>query len=247
MKKFISLLICLITVCLVFTSCEKAETPTLVIENHTVSATAKPINNEAKFNVTAQQDGMYSFTLEKNNTIDWDFSFYILNENGKKVTGDMTIHSTEWIKRNVFLQKGNYTLVVFGDEVNKKINLYIDVVNYYKNSEAVLTQKGEITAPAILAFDALNTQEKEVKFTLDGSKSRLSFTAFGTGSYYDYCQQFTAKIINEKGEVVFYTPDESSDEYVYEDNYVVDVTGIKGDFTALVSSNDNCTVSIDIG
>ncbi len=246
MKKIISLLICIITICFVFTSCAEEQIPTIVIENYTSTATAKPQNGEAKFIVKASNDGMYDFTLEKKDAEEWNFKFCILNEENVNVTGEIYIHSTEWVSRSVFLQKGDYTLVVFGDEVDKDIVLSIDVVNYFEDNEAVLTQTEEITAPVTLAFNALNREEKEVKISLDGNQSTLSFSAFGTGDYYEYEQQFNLRIVDEQGEEVFASFDMAVEENVYEGTYKVDVTGFKGEYTAFISAYDTCTVAIYI-
>ncbi len=247
MKKISCVFICLIMLLLTFSACSNdVEIPTLEINNSTVSATSKIIDGEARFNVVAPSDGMYDFFVGEHNADEWTCNFYLLNENNEKVTGDININSTEWVKRSVFLTKGNYTLVAFGEHIKNKVDCSIDVITFYEDNEVVLTQDGEISAPALIGFNALNTQEKTVKFTLDGSQEKLVFDAYGSGTYYDSSQQFSLKITDKNGEIVLYDPDFALDEYIFEGSYYVDAAGLQGEYTAHIQANDSCVITIDI-
>ncbi len=247
MKRSIALFICLFMLILTFSACSnEVEAPTMEIGYSTASSTAKFVDGEARFNVIAPKDGMYDFLVGEENADEWECSFYLLDENGEKITGDIRIHSTEWSQRSVFLPKGNYTLVAFGGDLKKRVNCSIDTVVLYEDNEVVLKQDGEISAPTMLGFNALNSEERAVKITLDGTQEKLVFDAYGTGSYYDYSQQFTLKIIDEKGNAVLQNPDDSVEENTFEGNYHIDVTGLKGEYTAYIQANDSCVITVEI-
>ena len=199
-------------------------------------------DGKAKFSFTATEDALYYFTCGEACIFESDCNFYIETAGGEKLTGDINIHGTEWATRWAFLPKGNYTVTVF--DIGAVASCKIGTEKAYDS--IVLQPTENLQLPVDFGFNALNSGEKSVKFTSDGSSKKLVVKAVGTGSYYDYEQGYTLKITDSSGNTVLYNEDDVISDYYYEGEHRFDLTGYTGEYTVTVSSSDACVVSISI-
>ncbi len=214
------------------------------LDNNRSFAARVDKDGKAKFSFYADYDAVYNFFCGEACVPESDCEFYIEDENGQKITGDINIHGTEWAWRRVFLPAGQYTITVFNDTVSAVAECNVVMEKEY--DEVVFEQDGELSLPVNFGFNAICNKEKTVKFTADGTSKKLVITADGSGNYYEYGQEYTLQITDKNGKVLVFEDDAVMEDDRYSGNQTFDLTGIKGELTVTVQSSDACVINISI-
>ena len=236
-----------VSVCWAFAP-DTDDIPALSLDSKNPAVARVNESGQSKFSFHADYDAVYSFFCAEACVPESDCVFYIENDKGEKVTGDLVIHATEWASRNAFLTAGNYTITVFGDYLKAVASCKAQMKE--KFDDVVLKQDGELNVPVNLGFNAVNFEEKTVKFTSDGSQKYLSVNSTGAGDYYEYEQEYTLKITDSSGKVLFYDTDTTylngDDDFSVSGDHRFDLTGITGEITVSVKTADSCVVSVNV-
>ncbi len=200
-------------------------------------------DGKAKFSFYADYDAVYSFFCGEACVPESDCYFYIEDDEGNKVTGDINIHGTEWAWRKVFLPSGQYTISVFDQTVSAVAECKVVMVKEY--TDVIMEKENSLSAPVTFGFNAQHSDERTVKFTTDGSDNYLRITADGSGDYYDISQEYTLKITDKKGnKVTFGNEEGDSDIYYGEQRF--NLEGIKGEYTVTIQAADSCVISVSV-
>lgn len=165
-----------------------------------------------------------------------DCSFYVETSNGEKVTDELNIHGTEWTSRLVFLEEGEYSVVVNG--VASVALCGIKIEESY--AEIQLDNSEGTTLPVVFGFNAVKPEKRSAKFTADGSEKYLVINARGEDTYYDSVHYVEAVITDASGNVVARSESDVSDETI------TDISSLEGEYTVTISAEGSCAVEISV-
>lgn len=189
-------------------------------------------NGEAKFSLITDSHGVYNVTPTEACIYECDCTFRIENENGENVSGDLSIHGTEWISRVVFLPKGNYTVIV--SEIDAVASCTVKKIGDGEN--VILEDEENLTVPVTYGFTLLNNGERHAKFTADGTANSLYVVTGGSNTFYDSVHTVEAVITDSEGNVVL--------EETCEDIHKIDISEYSGEYTITIIPNGTCVVEI---
>lgn len=190
----------------------------------------------ADFIFNAPQNALYNFICSEACTMENSCSFYIENENGENITGNLSVHATEWTARTAFLAKGSYKITVCDIPAVASVRAFTDKT--YDN--VIIQQTEEAEIPADFGFSGADYNEKSAKLIADGSAKRLTIQAEGTGTYYENEQEFFLRITDAQcNEITL----EESEEY-FCGTMSFDISHLSGEYTVSVGANGSCVVSL---
>lgn len=197
---------------------------------------------------TADENGVarFSFSVDKPSLVrispseaciyESDCSFYVETAEGEKVTGDLSIHGTEWSSRLVFLTKGEYTVVVSGIDAVAACSVREEKAY----SDIHLGGEDGLSVPVTFGFNPLNAGERKASFTADGSKKYLAVETRGEGTFYDSVHYVDVVITDAEGNIVA----QRDEEDAVSDETRLDISALRGEYTVTVSSNGSCVAEI---
>lgn len=209
---------------------ENTETAELTLDE--ASAAVADENGTARFSLVTDSHGVYNVSASEACVDEWDCSFRIENENGENVSGDLSIHGTEWTSRVVFLPKGTYTVIV--SEIESVASCTVQ--KFGDGEDVILEDEENLTVPVTFGFTLLNCGERKAKFTADGSATSLYIVTGGSETYYDSTHTTDVRITDSDGNVVF--------EETCEDIHNVDISEYSGEYTITIIPNGSCVVEI---
>jgi len=207
------------------------------IEYEISSAAAADENGVARFRLYVDKPSLVRIYPSEACIYESDCSFYVETSDGKRVTGDLSIHGTEWASRLAFLDKGEYVIVVNGIEAVASCKAVIE-----KSYTAIqLDDADGMTLPVVFGLNALNIGERTATFTADGSEKYLVVETRGDGTFYDSIHYVDVVITDASGNVVA-----QSDEDGISDETRIDISGLKGEYTATLSTGGSCVMEVSI-
>ena len=208
------------------------------IEYEISSAAAADENGVARFKLYIDKPSLVRILPAEACINESDCSFYVETSDGKRVTGDLSIHGTEWASRLVFLDRGEYIIVVNGIKAVASCNAIIE-----KSYTAIqLDDTDGMTVPVVFGLNALNNGERTAKFTADGSEKYLVVEAKGEGTFYDSVHYVDITVTDENGTVVA----QSDEEDCVSDETRFDISQFKGEYTVTLSTGGSCVVEISV-
>lgn len=196
------------------------------------SAAVADKNGNANYYFTAEKAGIYNVTPTEACIYECDCSFYIENENGENVSGDLSIHGTEWVSRNVFLPEGKYKIII--SEIKSVATCLIKKLTETEN--VVLENKENIILPVTYGFTLLNNSERTVTFNGDGLQKSLCIETNGSDTFYDTVHTVEVIITDSKGNIIW--------QEICEEICEIDITKYKGEHTIKIIPNGTCMVKI---
>lgn len=205
----------------------------VAVDYKTKSAAPADKNGVARFSFNVAKDSLVRIFPAEACIYESDCKFYVENAKGEKVTGDLSIHGTEWTSRLAFLTKGNYVIVVSGIEAVASCKVKEEKA--YDNIQ--LDNKEGLSVPVTFGFYVLNGGERTAKFTADGSKY-LVVEAIGSNTFYDSDQEISVVITDAAGNTVI--------EEVCDISYRIDISALRGEHSVTISSNGSCVVDISM-
>lgn len=205
----------------------------VAVDYETKSVAVADENGIARFSFTVENDSLVRIFPAEACIFESDCSFYVETKDGERVTGDMSIHGTEWSSRLAFLTKGDYVAVVSGIEAVAECR----VREEKSYNDIQLADAEGLTVPVTFGFNALNSGERTATFTADGSKY-LAVTAIGANTYYDSVQTYSIVITDAEGNVVIESGDENDT-----DETRFDISEFSGEYIVTVSASD-CVIEI---
>lgn len=209
----------------------------VVVDYETKSAAPADKNGIARFKLSVEKDSLVRIFPSEACIYESDCSFYVENANGEKVTGDISIHGTEWTSRLVFLTKGDYVIVV--SEIEAAASCKVKEEKTYSNIQ--LADAEGLSVPVTFGFNMLNSGERTAKFTADGSKY-LAVETLGTNTFYDSVHTVYVEITDTKGNVVA----RSDEEECISDETRIDISSLSGEYFVTISTNGSCVVGISM-
>lgn len=208
------------------------------IDYETISAAAADKNGTARFKLYVDKASLVRISPAEACVYDSDCSFYVETADGEKVTGDLSIHGTEWGSRLVFLDKGEYVLVV--NEIKAVASCIVAIEKSYTAIQ--LDDTDGMTVPVIFGLNALNNGERTVRFTADGSQEYLVINTRGDGTFYESIHYVDVVITDESGNIVA----QSDEEDCVSDETRIDISGLRGEYTATLSTGGSCVIEISV-
>lgn len=203
----------------------------------TTSAAVADENGVARLKIYVNKPSLVRIYTSEAGIYESDCSFYVETVSGEKVTGDLSIHGTEWGSRLAFLDKGEYIIVVNGIEAVASCKVKAE-----KTYTAIqLDDADGMTVPVAFGLNNLNSGERNVKFVADGSEKYFVVETKGSGTFYDSVHCVDVVITDESGKVVA----QSDEEYI-SDETVIDISGLKGEYTATLSASGTCVMEVAI-
>lgn len=207
----------------------------LELENETAAVADE--NGVARFSLYVDKPSLVRVYPAEACIYESDCSFYIETANGERATGDLSIHGTEWSSRLAFLDKGEYVIVVSGIDAVASCKVKAE-----KTYTAIqLDDADGMTVPVAFGLNNLNSGERNVKFVADGSEKYFVVETKGSGTFYDSVHCVEVVITDESGKVVA----QSDEEYI-SDETVIDISGLKGEYTATLSASGTCVMEVAI-
>lgn len=207
------------------------------------------VDYETKAAAPADKNGVarFAFSVDKPSLVrifpseaciyESDCSFYIENSNGEKITGDISIHGTEWSSRLVFLTEGDYVIAVSGIEAVASCKVREEKAY----SDIQLTDAESLSVPVTFGFDALSSGERKAKFTADGSKY-LAVETLGVNTFYDSVHTVYVEITDADGNIVA----QSDEEECISDETRIDISSLSGEYTVTVSASGPCVAALSL-
>ena len=205
---------------------------TAKIDEYAVAATND--NKQSKYKFSLDKDSLIRVMCAEAGLFESDCKFHISDADGNKVTGDLSIHGTEWTSRLVFLPKGDYFLTV--EELEAVALCKISLEETYDN--IVLDDKDGLSVPVTLGFTSGQTAQRTVSFTCTKDDKYLNVEAIGTGTFYDSEQSVGVVIKDSKGKIVL-------EEFLDFPGYL-DISQLSGTYTVCVEAQGNCVVKIAV-
>lgn len=187
----------------------------------------------AQFTVEIEKAGLYSIMPSEGCIFECDCGVEVKDSQGKKVVGNLFIHGSEWISRTVFLQKGSYIIAI-----NNLNAVATCSIKEQETFEAIVLQGEKAEVPAVLGFSENSLGPVEATLQADESKTRLTASACGTDSYYDYEQGFNLLVKDGSGKVVLEEECEGSGSW--------DISKWKGKYTIVVTASGNSVVKLNV-
>lgn len=200
------------------------------------SAAAADENGVAKFRLFVDKPSLVRVFASEAGIYEGDCSFYIETPDGERVTGDLSIHATEWSSRLAFLDKGEYIIVV--NEISAVASCRAIIEKTYTAIQ--LDNSDGMTVPVIFGLNALNNGERTARFTADGTKKYLVVEAKGTGTFYDSVHYIDVVITDANGNVVA----QSDEEDCVSDETRIDISDFRGEYTVTLSTGGSCVIEI---
>lgn len=216
---------------LYWTFAPDTEGPTALIADQPA---AKGTNGsgEAQFSLKVEKPSLYNIYCSEAAVWESDCSFEIYNADGESVTGELAIHSTEWISRKVFLQKGEYE--IHTRDIQGVATITAELMTAY--DQITLAGAAAPTLPATIGFGLGLAASQRATFTLDGSTPELWASAIGTGEYYDSMQTFTLVVRDSAGNEIVRED--------VEDGTMINLAGRTGTHTVEISNAGNSVVTL---
>ncbi|MBQ6930910.1 MAG: hypothetical protein IJN38_02160 [Clostridia bacterium] len=181
---------------------------------------------------------VFSFAPTEACIYEGDCNFWIENLNGENITGELSIHGTEWGTRKAFLPAGDYIIKV--KDIDSVASCKIRTERTVE--DAFMEEADDLTAPVTLGFTANEYRENTIHFnTADGEK--LIIKPYGTGNFYDSEHTVDVVIKDAQGNIVA-TSEEECDPWF--GTYVFEFEGHSGEYTATISTQSNCVVDVEI-
>lgn len=221
---------------------DSTDTVPVEVGSETPAVAATDSEGKARFSFIANEDALYRFVCAEACIFESDCDFYIENEDGERVSGDINVLGTEWAVRHAFLPAGNYTVTVFN--IGAVASCGIGISKSYE--DVIWENEDNLTLPVTFGFNAIDCTERTATFVADGSAKKLIVCPDGAGNYYDYQQGYTLKITDSNGNIVLYNEEDVISDYYYEGEQRFDLTGYSGEFTVSVVSNDCCVIDMRI-
>lgn len=209
----------------------------VAVDYETKSAASADENGVARFSLTVENDSLVRIFPAEACIYESDCSFYVETKDGERVTGDMSIHGTEWTSRLAFLTKGDYVIAVSGIEAVASCKVREEKAY----SDIQLADAEGLSVPVAFGFNALNSGDRTASFVADGTSKYLAVTAIGSNTYYDSVQSIGITITDADGNVVAETYDENDT-----DETRFDISEFSGEYTVTVSASDSCVVEISM-
>ena len=208
-------------------------------EANPVSAATADENGISRFSLYVSKASLIRIAPTEACIYDGNCSFYVETAEGEKVTGDLSIVGTEWASRLVFLDEGEYIIVVSGIQSVASCRVAIE-----KTYTAICLDDADgMTVPVIFGLNALNNGERRVKFTADSSPKYLVFETKGEGTFYDSVHCINVVITDANGNIVARTDEE---EDGVSDETRIDISALSGEYTATVSTGGSCVIEVAI-
>ncbi len=200
------------------------------------SAAAADENGVARFKLYVDKPSLVRIFPAEACINESDCSFYAETADGERVTGELSIHGTEWTSRLAFLDKGEYIIVVNGIEAVASCKAVIE-----KTYTAIqLDDTDGMTVPVVFGLNALNLGDRTAKFTADGSAKYLVVEATGEGTFYDSIHYVDVVITDANGNVVA----QSDEEDCVSDETRIDISDFRGEYTVTLSAGGSCVIEI---
>ena len=195
---------------------------------------AASVNKEktANFSIKIEKDGIYNITCAEGALPECDCNFSVIDKNGVSVTGEIFIHTNEWISRKAFLPKGEYVINV--RDVTAVATCNVEETKSFEN--IVLAGDKNLKLPVDIGFTAEKKEATTVTFTPSGKT--LIASADGSGTYYDSEQPFEIKIADSNGKTVIEEECEGSGSW--------DISNFSGEHTITVTAKESCVVSLSV-
>lgn len=209
----------------------------VAVDYETKSAASADENGVARFSLNVEKDSLVRIFPAEACIYESDCSFYVENSSGERVTGDMSIHGTEWTSRLVFLTKGDYIIAVSGIEAVASCKARVEKAY----NDIQLADAEGLSVPVTFGFNALNSGERTAAFTADGTSKYLVIKAEGANTFYDSVQTIDVVITDADGNVVI----ESYGENDFDETRF-DISEFSGEYTVTVSTSDSCVVEISM-
>ena len=204
---------------------------------NTTSAAVADENGVARFKIYVNKPSLVRIYPSEAGIYDSDCSFCVETVSGEKVTGDLSIHGTEWASRLAFLDKGEYIIVVSKIEAVASCKAVVE-----KTYTAIQLDDAEgMTVPVVFGLNAQNSGERTVKFTADGSEKYLFVETRGDGTFYDSVHWVDVTVIDANGNIVA-----QSDEDYVSDETIIDISGLKGEYTVTLSTGGSCVMEVTL-
>lgn len=202
------------------------------------AAARKNADGLSVFSFSVETPSVLSFAPTEACIYEGDCNFWVENLNGENVTGELSIHGTEWGTRKAFLPTGDYIIKVTGIDSVASCKIRTE-----RTVEDAFTQEADdLTAPVTLGFTANEYRENTIRFnTADGEK--LIVKPLGTGNFYDSEHTVDVVIKDAQGNIVA-TSEEECDPWF--GTYVFEFEGHSGDYTATISTQSSCVVDVEI-
>lgn len=203
-----------------------------------ISAARVNADGISVFSFYVYTPGVYSFSPTEACIYEGDCDFWIENTDGESITGELSIHGTEWGTRKAFLPEGNYIIKVKGIDSVTSCRIRTE-----RTVEDVITEADDtLTVPVTLGFTANKYRENVIRFnTADGE--RLVISPLGTGNFYDNEHTVDVVIKDSKGNVVSTSAEECDDWF---GTFVFMFEGHSGEYTATISTQSSCVVDVEI-
>lgn len=208
------------------------------IDFETDFAAAADKNGTARFKLYVDKASLIRISPSEACVYDSDCSFYVETADGKKITGDLSIHGTEWGSRLVFLDTGEYVIAVNGISAVASCRATVE-----KSYSAIRLDDAEgMTVPVIFGLNALNNGERTVKFTADGTPKYLVVDTRGEGTFYDSVHYVDVTVTDANGNVAI----QSDKEDCVSDEMRFDVSELSGEYTVTLSTGGSCVIEISV-
>lgn len=208
------------------------------IDFETDFAAAADKNGTAHFKLYVDKASLIRISPTEACVYDSDCSFYVETANGEKVSGDLSIHGTEWASRLVFLDKGEYVIVV--NEISAVASCRATIEKSYTAIQ--LDDADGMTVPVIFGLNALNNGERTVKFTANGTPKYLVVDTRGEGTFYDSVHYVDVVITDSNGNVVAQTEEDDC----VSDEIRIDISEFSGEYTVTLSTGGSCVTEISV-
>lgn len=208
------------------------------IDYETDFAAAADKNGTARFRLYVDKASLIKISPAEACVYDSDCSFHVETADGEKVSGDLSIHGTEWASRLVFLDRGEYIIVVNGIKAVASCKAVVE-----KSYTAIqLDDTKGMTVPVVFGLNALNNGERTVKLTADSSPKYLVIETRGEGTFYDSVHYVDTVITDASGNIVA----QSDEEDCVSDETRIDISDLNGEYTVTLSTGGSCAIEISV-